>query len=174
MSDRSDRALRLAVIAAALAAVLLLAPLARADRVDRLSTPRLEREARKVGRHGGILCHTVGVGAGCATRYMRRLTGELVERAFRPGGPAAVRWATCVAARESGLNPAAVSATNDHGAGQLNLPSHPWLHVARIAWPTAGSPTGWASDPVYSVAVFARLARLGENRSPWHGGRYAC
>lgn len=147
---------------------------ASTDRVDRLTTPVLKREARTVARNGGIVCHTIGVGAGCATRYMRRLTIELVERAFAPDGAWAARWAVCVAGRESGGNPAAVSSTDDHGAGQLNRPSHPWVNYHRIAWQTPRSPTGWASDPVYSVAVFHRLAHGGANRGPWLGGRYRC
>lgn len=176
-----DRPLRWFAIVALLAAILLLlvpVPGARAaagDRVDRLSQRQLEREARHVARNGGIRCHTVGVGARCATPYMRRLVRELVTRRFRPHGPDAVAWAVCVAGRESGFNPAAVSATDDHGAGQLNRPSHPWIDTARIAWRTSASPTGWASDPVYSVAVFAQLADGGRNRGPWEAGAaYHC
>lgn len=144
------------------------------DRVDKLSTRKLEQEARRVALAGGILCNTVGVGSRCATPYMRRLVRELVERRFAPYGPYALAWGLCVAGRESGFNPAAASATDDHGVGQLHRPAHAWVDYGRIAWATDVSPTGWASDPVYSVAVFVRISRGGANRSPWAGGAYRC
>lgn len=170
---------RLAITGGLVAILLLLLPApggrAAGDRVDRLGARKLEREARQVARSGGIRCHTTGVGVRCATPYMRRLVRELVERRFRPYGRSAVAWAVCVAGRESGFNPAAVSATDDHGAGQLNRPSHPWIDTGRIAWATSRSPTGWASDPVYSVAVFVQLSKGGRNRSPWTAGAaYQC
>lgn len=181
LAERNAR--RLILIGTVLAVLTLLQALfppdahgrpGRPDRIDVLPTSVLEREARKVARNGGIVCHTVGVGAGCASPYMRRLTRELVDRGLRRHGPDARRWGLCVVGRESGFNPAAVSATDDHGAGQLNRPSHRWVDYARIAWPTRVSPSGWASDPVYSVNVFVQLSRGATNRSPWAGGRYSC
>lgn len=174
----SDRNLRLFVLCclAIAIAVLVWPPCGKpaGDHVDRLSTPALEREARRVALAGGIVCHTVGVGARCATPYMRRLVRELVERRFAPYGRYALAWGLCIAGRESGFNPAAVSSTDDHGAGQLHRTAHSWVDYGRIAWATDVSPTGWASDPVYSVAVFVRLSRGGENRGPWRGGKYQC
>lgn len=177
--SRDDRYIRRFTIVCGLIALgLLLFPAddakPAADRVDRLPTRALEREARTVALHGGIRCHTVGVGAECATPYMRRLVRELVERRLRPYGSYALAWGLCVVGRESGFNPAAVSHTDDHGAGQLHRSDHRWVDYGRIAWQTDVSPTGWAGDPVYSVAVFVRLSRGGANRDPWTGGRYRC
>lgn len=179
MKGRDDRNIRrFFLLCASIAIGLLLWPTppakSTADRVDRLPTRLLEREARKVALHGGIRCHTIGVGARCATPYMRRLVRELVERRFRVYGRYALAWGVCVAGRESGFNPAAISATDDHGVGQLNRPSHQWVDYGRIAWATDVSPTGWAGDPVYSVAVFAKLSRGGRNRDPWARGAYHC
>lgn len=102
---------------------------------------------------------------------MRRLTSELVARSF----PASQRsWALCVASRESGFNPAALSPTGDHGVGQINYVSHTWIDRNRIAYPSSVSSTGWASDVLYSVAIFVRVAGGGYNHSPWSGGRYSC
>lgn len=130
---------------------------------------KLEREARVVGLNGGITCHTVGVGHDCATPYMRNIVRELITRYFPAGENR--DWALCVAGRESGMNPAAVSSTDDHGVGQLNRPSHSWVDYNRIAFWHKGR---WASDPVYSTQVFVRLSRHGANRSPWAGGAYHC
>lgn len=102
---------------------------------------------------------------------MRRLTYELVDRAF----PAAARaWAHCVTGRESGDNPAALSPTGDHGVAQINYVTHTWIDRGRIAYESAGSRTGWASDVLYSVALFVRVSDGGAYRSPWWGGGYAC
>lgn len=166
--------LRVSIIVVVAALALAAGAAAAGDRVDLLTTGQLEREARKVALNGGIVCHTPGVGAACATPYMRRLVRELVERRFRPDGPFAIAWGLCIAGRESGFNPAAVSRTDDHGAGQLHRPAHPWVSYGRIAWRTNVSPTGWAGDPVYSVAVFHRLSRGATNRGPWRGGAHPC
>lgn len=176
---RDDRNIRRFTIVCGLIAIgLLIFPVDESkpagDRVDRLPARLLEREARTVGRNGGIVCHTIGVGSGCATAYMRRLTRELVERGLAPSGPGAVAWGLCTVGHESSFNPAAVSHTDDHGAGQLNRPSHRWVNYQRIAWRTTSSPTGWATDPVYSVGVFLKLSRRGTNRGPWEGAPYSC
>lgn len=139
-----------------------------ADRVDRLTDWQLHREAQRVAGHGGILCQTPGQGSGCASTYMRRLTFELVDRAF----PVSERaWAHCVAGRESGHNPAALSTTGDYGVGQINYVTHLWIDRNRIAHL---GPHGWVSDVAYSVALFVRVSDGGRVRSPWAGGRYRC
>jgi hypothetical protein len=94
---------------------------------------------------------------------MRRLSYELVERAFTPYGPNAVRWSLCVVNRESGGNPGAISRTDDHGLPQFNRPSHPWIDYTRLK-----------RDPPYAVAIFVRMSRGGSYRSPWSGGHYSC
>jgi hypothetical protein len=142
---------------------------ASASSLDTMPLKKLEREARNVGLNGGILCHTVGRGSSCATPYMRSIVQELITRYFPAGDNR--NWALCVAGRESGYNPAAVSYTDDHGVGQLNRPSHTWVNYNRIAFWHKGR---WASDPVYSTKVFVRLSRHGANRSPWAGGAYHC
>jgi hypothetical protein len=151
------------------AAVFAVPATASSTNLQTMPLKKLEREARNVGLNGGVICHTPGQGRGCATPYMRRLVRELIVRYFPAGSDRA--WALCVARRESGYNPAAVSYTNDHGVGQLNRPSHTWVNYNRIAfWRN----NRWASDPVYSTQVFVRLSRQGANRSPWAGGAYHC
>jgi hypothetical protein len=155
----------LTVIVAALA----FAVPATASNIQTMQLKKLEREARNVGLNGGITCHTVGQGHGCATPYMRSIVRELIVRYFPAGDNR--NWALCVAGRESGYNPAAISYSDDHGVGQLNRPSHSWVDYNRIAFWNNGR---WASDPVYSTQVFVRLSRQGANRSPWAGGVYSC
>lgn len=141
------------------------------DHVDRLSNAQLRHEAVRIATHGGIKCATHGQGSYCATTYMKRLTAELVERSV----PAANRaWALCVTGRESGYNPAAISTTGDHGVGQINYLSHSWIDTTRITYPSRASPTGWASDVLYSVALFDRVSHDGSYRSPWAGGSRPC
>lgn len=151
------------------AAAVFTAPASAGVNLQTMPLKKLEREARTVGLNGGIVCHTPGQGHGCATPYMRSIVQELIVRYFPAGNNRA--WALCVAGRESGFNPAAISYTNDHGVGQLNKPSHTWVNYNRIAFWHKGR---WASDPVYSTKVFVRLSRQGANRSPWNGGAYSC
>lgn len=162
------------VVSLVLAVAMLTVPAAIAasqDHVDRLTAAQLRHEAVKVATHGGIKCATHGQGAYCATTYMKRLTAELVERSV----PAASRaWALCVTGRESGFNPAAISTTGDHGVGQINYATHTWIDTGRITYPSRASPTGWASDVLYSVALFDRVSHDGSYRSPWAGGSYRC
>lgn len=129
---------------------------ARGDRVDRLPTAKLERLSILAAATGGIR----STRHGDATPWMRRLSRELVERAYAGD---AERWALCVVARESGFNPGAVSHTDDHGLAQIHRPSHPWVHYGRLH-----------VDPPYAVAVMVRLSNRGRSRSPWRGYGYAC
>lgn len=150
-------------------AAVFTTPAFASNNLETMPLKKLEREARNVGLNGGITCHTVGQGSGCATLYMRSIVKELIARYIPAGNNR--DWALCVAGRESGYNPAAISPTNDHGVGQLNKPSHTWVNYNRIAFWYKGR---WASDPVYSTKVFVRLSRQGANRSPWAGGAYHC
>jgi hypothetical protein len=121
-----------------------------------LSQRVLERTARHVARHGGVL----GSCYGCATPYMRVLSVELVARAFPP---ASRLWAVCVVGRESGGNPGSISRTRDYGLPQIHVAAHPEFS----AWLLT-------HDPVYSAKAFVRLSQHGRHRAPWEGGRYAC
>lgn len=95
---------------------------------------------------------------------MRRLTMELVQRKTVPW---AWGWAQCVINIESGFNPAAISPTGDHGVGQINYATHTWIDRDRIGYRSASSPTGWASDVLYSVDLFVRVSDHGRYHSPW-------
>jgi len=121
-----------------------------------MSQKKLEVEARRVARHGGIL----GTCSGCATPRMQRLSLELVMRAFPPGSKA---WAVCVTMRESGANPGAISPSHDFGLGQIHVAAHPQFSAWRLT-----------HDPVYSTRAFVQLSQRGRKRQPWEGGRYAC
>jgi hypothetical protein len=122
-------------------------------RVERMSQRVLEREARKVAVHGGV----TGSCWGCATPYMKRLSYELIDRAFSSSYRS---WAHCIVNRESGYNPGAVSRTDDHGLPQFNRPSHSWINYTKVK-----------RDPPYAVACFVRLSRGGSNQGPWG---YSC
>ena len=144
------------LLAAGLAVAVCVAVAARAtaDPVRRMPQTQLERTARHVAVHNHRSCY------GCASLRMKRLAAELVWRAFPPRSRV---WALCVAIRESGLNPAAVSPDNDYGIGQIHVAVHPQFNARRLV-----------RDPVYSVQAFRRLSRAGADRRPWEGGRYAC
>ena len=148
-------ATRLAVVVAALAATTF-PPASAADRVRHLSQWTLEHAAERAVTTGGVTgrCH------GCATPYMRRLSRELVARAFEGD---ARRWALCVVGRESGFNPGAVSPTHDYGLAQIHVAAHPWVNGDRLL-----------VDPVYAVETMRHLSRAGTNRDPWRGGSRRC
>ena len=73
-------------------------------------------------------------------------------------------WAMCIVNRESGWNPRAVSATNDHGLFQLNAPT--WQRFFGPRWQRV-------YDPVANVRMAYVIYQRG-GRSPWHGGRWTC
>lgn len=73
-------------------------------------------------------------------------------------------WAMCIVNRESGWNPRAVSATNDHGLFQLNAPT--WQRFFGGRWQRV-------YDPVANVRMAYTIYRRA-GRSPWHGGRWSC
>lgn len=147
VSERRAAGIALALVAAVV--LLVVATDARGDNVDRMSQARLERAAHRAVVKGGV--HSTRWAD--ASPWLRRLSHELVERAF---GETTRGWALCVVGRESGFNPGAVSRTDDHGLPQINRPSHPWVNYARIV-----------RDPVYAVAVMVRLSDHGASRGPW-------
>jgi len=126
------------------------APGNTADRVDGLTTTQLAKEARKVVRQGGI--HSSRWGD--ASPYLRRLSYELIERAFRPYGTD--RWALYIANRESGFNPGAINSSSYcTGLAQFS-PIHKWINFRRLI-----------RDPAYAVAVFLHMSRGGRETGPW-------
>ena len=115
----------------------------------------LAAEARFTASHGGVYSH----GYGAATARMKQLTASLIVQRF---GASSSR-ALCFARRESGLNPVAVSATDDHGAFQVNRPTHPQFDYWRMD-----------HDPAYGVWAGWVVSSRGRDWSPWNGGSYAC
>lgn len=143
------RAVGLGLLLVAVLVLLVAVTDARADNVDRMPQRQLERAAHAAVHNGGIRSHRYGD----ASPWLRRLSRELVERAFTGSSR---WWALCVVNRESGFNPGAISRTDDHGLPQINRPSHPWVNYPRII-----------RDPVYAVAVMVRLSERGQSRGPW-------
>lgn len=127
----------------------------RGEAVTQVKAPNLEATARYVANHGGI----TGSCYGCATPRMRGLVAQLIIKRF---GSYAGR-ALCFARRESGLNPGAISASDDHGAFQVHRASYHPFDYWRLD-----------HDPVYSVAIGWVVSDHGTNWGPWAGGRYAC
>lgn len=124
-----------------------------------LNRQSLTQQARQLAAHGGIRSSRYGD----ATPRLKALTAELIRRRFRAAGWGAVARALCIARRESGLNPGAVSSTQDYGVSQIHVAAHPEYSAYRLT-----------RDPVYSVNAFWRLSNHGRDWSPWNGGRYAC
>ncbi len=139
---------------------LILTPLAHAQgsRIDKLPTKVLAKEARKVVRNGGIKSHRYGD----ATPYLKRLSYELVERAFLPYGYDRVQWALYIVDRESDFNPGAINTTwsgweeQAKGLAQLIPKYHTWVNFDRML-----------RDPYYAARVFVRLSKGGKETSPW-------
>ena len=149
MVNAERRIVGVALFAVVVIVLLVTAVDAKADRVDHLRQTTLERAAHRAVVHGRIRSTRWGD----ATPWLRRLSRELIERAFTGSSRS---WALCVVERESGFNPGAVSRTDDHGLPQINRPSHSWVNYSRIV-----------RDPVYAVAVMVRLSDHGANRQPW-------
>lgn len=115
----------------------------------------LEAQAAYTAAHGGV----TGTCYGCATGQMKTLVARLIAKRF---GGAASR-ALCFARRESGLNPAAISRSDDHGAFQINRPTHPQFNYGRMQ-----------RDPAYGVWAGWVVSDHGTDWGPWSGGAYAC
>ena len=77
--------------------------------------------------------------------------------------------AACLAKRESGNNPSAISETHDYGLWQLNRAAHKRQFEARYGAPFERK----ALDPVLNGKYAAYLYSVA-GWSPWRGGKYRC
>jgi len=136
---------------------------AQADRISHLPLKVLKKESRKVAKR-----QVYGTCWGCASRYMRRLQEELILRYFPSWNEG---LALCIAHRESGLNPHAISRTNDHGVAQLNRPTWDSRWNPRVLYAHPGGlgiATDWRKiyDPVYSTWLYRYMVSL-KGFGPW-------
>jgi soluble lytic murein transglycosylase-like protein len=115
-----------------------------------MTWPQLAKAAKQEVRRGGIYSTRWGD----ASPWLRRLSAELVERAFQPYGTQ--RWALYIVHRESGENPGAVNRYSGcTGLPQIH-PMHRWVNFKRLK-----------ADPAYAAKVFVRMSRGGSHTSPW-------
>jgi len=143
---------------AAIIVVALLPVTAIATASTFRSQTSLEAQARYVALHGGI----TGTCAGCATYRLQSLDRQLIAKQFSRAGSDAVRWALCVANRESGYNPGAINSSSG-AAGLFQFLGHPQYSYWRLT-----------HDPVYQVRAAWQLSHGARDRSPWYGGGYSC
>lgn len=123
---------------------------ASSDLADRMTWQQLAKAAKTEVRRGGIYSTRWGD----ASPWLKRLSAELVDRAFTPYGTGS--WARYIVNRESGYNPGAVNRTSRcTGLAQIH-PLHRWVNFKRLK-----------SDPAYAVRVFERMSRGGSYTSPW-------
>lgn len=80
----------------------------------------------------------------------------IIQRHFGDAAPAAIRIARC----ESGMNPNAVSPTNDHGLFQINI-----VHRGQFEAVT-GAPWSSVYDPELNT-IYARHVYAQQGWSPW-------
>lgn len=120
--------------------------------------PTLPAQARTLAAQSGYN-HAYGGGSA----RLKQVTAQLIRQVFRPAGPSAVARALCFARRESGLNPVAISTSDDHGAFQVNRPTHPQFNY-------------WLMDhdPAYGVEAGWSVSSRGRDWGPWAGGAYPC
>lgn len=127
-----------------------------ADRIDGMSYNQLAKAANKAIANGAIY----GTGHGQASRYLKSLCYEMIQRAFSPYGTQ--EWARHVIRRESDCNPAAINHTyrgwsnQANGLAQMIPKYHTWVNYSRVH-----------RDMKYAVAVFLRLSKGGKNTQPW-------
>lgn len=98
---------------------------------------------------------------GEASPKLKWISKQMILMKFGANG-----WrALCFAQRESGLNPAALSRTNDHHLFQLNWSAHhntfDYERLDRY-------------DVGYGIQAAFSLSRGGRDFSPWAGGTYSC
>lgn len=128
----------------------------QSDRIDRLPTKVLAKEAKKVA-----VKQTYSHRHGHCSRYLQKLSYELVQRAFQRYGTQ--DWALYVVDRESGFCPGAINTTYSawreqaKGLAQLIPKYHsPSIDYDRIL-----------RDPAYAVKVFVSLSHGGKRTGPW-------
>ena len=144
------------IVISLLALVMIPVANAHESRIDKLPTKVLAKEAKKVVRHGGVYSHKCGD----ASPYLRRLSYELVERAFAPFGTQ--DWALYIVGRESCFNPGAINYKwsswdqQAKGLAQLIPAYHQWVNYGRML-----------KDPWYAAMVFVKLSDGGKSTGPW-------
>ncbi|HAS13406.1 MAG TPA: hypothetical protein DCS55_23305 [Acidimicrobiaceae bacterium] len=138
----------LEVLAAAIEAENLqrLAVAIEAENLARLAAAIEANEAREAEQRRAAAAATAPAGS---------LEG-IIHRHFGSAAPAAIRVATC----ESGMNPGAVSPTNDHGLFQINI-----VHRGQFEAVT-GAPWSSVYDPELNT-IYARHLYAQQGWSPW-------
>lgn len=97
---------------------------------------------------------------GDASPVLKYIETQMIYMKFGKDAPRA--W--CYANRESGLNPGAISSTDDHSLFQINRSAHSQqFDFARLDRPEVG----------YGITAAWRLYR-GAGWQPWAGGSYPC
>jgi hypothetical protein len=107
-------------------------------------------------KRGGIY----GRGWGQASPKLKYLAERMIVMKFGKDSPA-----LCYARRESGLNPAALSRTNDHHLFQLNYAAH---HNAIDFNKLDTFALG------YGIVKAWQMSSHGTDFGPWQGGSYSC
>lgn len=99
-----------------------------------------------------LVLAVLGSGACARTSSRTGSVHDAINRYFPEVYDKAVRVATC----ESGLDPSAVSPTNDHGLFQIN-----YVHRSRV------ESMGYSWSQIYDPYVNSRVARSLYNESGW-------
>lgn len=138
----------LEVLAAAIEAENLqrLAAAIEAENLARLAAAIEANEAREAEQRRAAAAATAPAGS---------LEG-IIHRHFGSAAPAAIRIAKC----ESGMNPRAVSPTNDHGLFQINI-----VHRGQFEAVT-GAPWSSVYDPELNT-IYARHLYAEQGWGPW-------
>ncbi|MCO8126455.1 lytic transglycosylase domain-containing protein [Acidimicrobiia bacterium EGI L10123] len=138
----------LEVLAAAIEAENLqrLAAAIEAENLARLAAAIEANEAREAEQRRAAAAATAPAGS---------LEG-IIHRHFGSAAPAAIRIAKC----ESGMNPGAVSPTNDHGLFQINI-----VHRGQFEAVT-GAPWSSVYDPELNT-IYARHLYAQQGWGPW-------
>lgn len=119
----------------------------------------LAQDAQREVARGGIY----GRSWGAVSPRLKQIATEMIYFKFGRGYAGKKAW--CYAYRESGLNPMALSRTNDHHLFQLNYAAHHHsIDFSRLDKP----------DVAYGVEAAYRMSHGGSNWSPWNGGSYSC
>ncbi len=92
-----------------------------------------------------------------------------VQKGLLQWQPAQRTKAACLAKRESGNDPSAISPTHDYGLWQINRKAHKATFERMYGKPFETK----ALDPVLNGKYAAYLYSVA-GWSPWAGGRYSC